>query len=160
MPNKITPTDYDPSQVTSHRPEEGLWGNCMQCSLAALLRLPVSGVPDFGKNCPNDTEEETDAMWRAVDEWLTARFRCTLTHFAFTASVADTMAYMAHHNPDVVYLMGIQSPRAKHFVVGCNQEIVFDTHEGKVEDYGPCDGGFVWIDILTPTFPSIPKKTP
>ena len=147
----MQPKDFHPSQVTPHRPDEGLWGNCMQCALAAILGIRVDQVPDFGQMAPDDEDQgEIDAMWRAVDKWLTKHHGYVLTHFAFTATVRDTLDYMAHHNPDIAYLAGVQSKRAKHFIVCRNDQMIFDSSFGTIDDYSQCDGEHVWVDVLVP----------
>ena len=117
-------------QRNRHKPDEGIYGDCVRASLASILEMPYEDVPDFAYCESQQTE---------VRKWLRS-FGYDYISFFWSAdvSLAYVQERMRNWTQDVYYLLGGNSSGGVGHVVVClNGEIVHDPHPNNVGISGP-----------------------
>lgn len=121
-------------QTILHDPKNGMYGNCVQATIASLMELKIEEVPHFcdGPNPKN---------WnKSLNEWLRS---FGLSYFMVNPDINWRTSFPGVNN--LYHEIFGPSPRdpinTYHSVVGCNGKIVFDPHpsddglSGSIEDW-------------------------
>ena len=125
--------------TVKHDPDNGIYGNCQQLCVAAILELPLSEVPHFLAD--GDAGDE----WRIKqDNWFRSRGEA----YIVISFAEDPRPFMALNNPNIYYILGIKSPIADHSVVALNDKIVYDPNGYYQEEIEPCSDGYFWVEII------------
>lgn len=146
-------------QLFPHEPSQGLIGDCYRTSIACLLDLDASLVPnfvrdrfDFAAGCVPDT----DALNADIQAWLgTQGYRLVAFAWDGQVSLDALLGMMGNSNPDVYYLLSGTNPRnVNHAVIGCGADIVWDPSTTARDDepalIGPCSNGMYLVEFLVP----------
>lgn len=136
-------------QLYKHRPQEGLYGDCMRTCLANLLGYDnPAAVPHFMDGC--DDEEQQAEAWTAMREWLAEHHHMTIVSIPWDADSLDTMLHtVAKHFHDVpLMLIGRSKIHVNHVVIVQGDRIIHDPSQEDSGIVGPADDGFYWTDLL------------
>ena len=132
-------------QLFRHDPDNGIYGDCFRTAIACMLDLPVEEVPHFNHDNPGGI-----IGWERVQKWLAPR-GLTIYACAYSSSVEDVLATFGETNPGMYAMIVGQSPRGtNHNVIALNGKIIHDTAIDGGGLVGPCDDGYVWINLLVP----------
>lgn len=125
-----------------HDPDNGQFGDCHRCCVAAILDLHPSEVPHFAQ-----IELETGRNWlELLREWL-AGYRFSYVRFAYlgTETLETVLEITAQNSPGVPLILGgaaAASPECGHSVVIMDGKIVMDPSDSGI--CGPMPGDNVW----------------
>lgn len=83
-------------------------------------------------------------------EWLAFRGWQIFT-VVFTDTVENVMDTMAQQNPGVRYMLcGTSLTGVNHVVICRDDQIEHDPSKKDSGIIGPCDQGYVWVELLVP----------
>lgn len=130
------------SQLITHNPDKGDYGDCQRTCVAVILDLHPSEVPHF---CDDPTATRDDESWWAKrqEKWLAER-GMTMATIAYSGdcSLSDVMLWTSRQNPTTpMILLGQSSLGCNHVVVVLDGEIVCDPSGNGI--VGPAAEG-VW----------------
>ena len=119
----------------------GLGGNCLSACIASLLELPLSEVPsfhgDFPENTAEDNPEAVQVFWANVHRFLNAR---GYGMFHMDIDSPEDLKFMSGY-----FLIGGKSPR------GYSHSVIY-TKEGLAHDPHP-EGGGVEMSTISIVYP-------
>src|SRR5450830_679451 len=109
-------------EFPTHDPENGIYGDCFRGALASILDLPISEVPHFARNHPDDEV----ARQKAIDIYLASK-GFYLFGMDYLTGVADIERVRPKHAGGYYHLiMGIDFDGDGHACVGFNGKLVHD----------------------------------
>lgn len=114
----MTPVDQE--FLMDHK--AGIYGDCLRAVLAALLDLPISGVPHFLQ----------EAKGNAMVTWEALQLFCR-TH-GYVYMLTDRRMCIYGDEGHVYHAISGPSTRdekQRHLVIGCNGNIVHDPHPSR-----------------------------
>lgn len=128
-------------QLYRHEPHNEIYGDCQRTVIACLLDREPHTVPHFVQNLYTTPGYDwQDAMEAFLNENGLSYTEIQLNGSATLADVLSTRIFY----PDHFYILAGKSPRGvDHVVIGCGDEIVWDTHPDGGGLVGPCSHG-VW----------------
>lgn len=131
--------------LSRHDPDNGQFGDCHRCCVAAILDLHPSEVPHF-----TQIELETGRPWlEIIREWLTS-YGFSYVQFAYLGieTLETVLEITARNCPGVPLILGgmaAASPSVGHSVVIMDGKIVMDPSDSGICAPLPCeDGTEVW----------------
>lgn len=132
-------------QRNLHRPEEGIWGDCLRTSIACILDLDPEAVPHWLENGVPEGGVE-----RLINGWLLQHglqlIRVVLGGENSLETVLNTAKFMGG---DLPYLLsGFSRTGCNHVVVGQADAIVWDPSLTDAGIVGPMDDGTWWLEFI------------
>jgi hypothetical protein len=130
-------------QAFHHKPDAGIFGDCVRTVFACLLDLPRDQVPHFADG--NPTQEERTLRERS---WLAARGLREINTL-YQGDLAEILQCVGQMNPGLHYMLtGISRTGCAHVVVCRDAAIVWDTSLTDAGIVGPTPDGHYWITFL------------
>lgn len=136
------------SQLISHVPSIGQFGDCTRACVAAMLDLPPADVPHFAEGSTIGFNEEL--YWNKIQGFLAGR-RLMWVGVPMKAEPVDVLATMEHNNAGAYYILGCVGPAGPHHMVCCGDRIVSDP-AGRygIEQYKSDPTELTWVHFLVP----------
>ena len=135
-------------QLNSHKPDQGMVGDCFRTALGCVLDLPPSRVPHF-------CEDMDDSHWfEKVEAWLNENHRVhpVVISFKGPGSVREFVEVVGGGSNKHTYwlLSGTSRSKVQHSVVCRGPEIVWDPSPDETGVIGPNEDGSYEAIFFTP----------
>lgn len=105
-----------------HKPENGMYGDCLRAALASLLSLPIAEVPHFAQ----EAKDNAGAVTSMVIRFLAERGLYAL-EFPYPVMSVQLKQQRETYGIDTYHLIfGTYPCGTGHVCVGLNGEIVWD----------------------------------
>jgi hypothetical protein len=134
-------------QLFPHKPDEGIWGDCLRTALACLLDVEPDAVPHFNERA--DGRDDQDVA-RLVNEWVGSKGLALISvFFNGETPLDDVLAAAAYGSFGMPFLLsGTSRSGCDHVVICKGSEIVWDPSQVDSGIIGPLKDGRWMIEWL------------
>lgn len=143
-------------QMYLHNPEQLQFGDCHRTAFACLLNIPVEDSPHFigeyERRKAADPDDESYNWQQHQEEWLNGLGYTTADiSYDGTQPLESLFQYMHARNPEILYLLGGESPRGTNHTVVCRGGgFEHDPHPDGGFIVGPMDNGMYEVTFILP----------
>lgn len=143
-------------QLNLHKPEQGIYGDCYRTAIACLLDLRAEDVPNWAEQWYLNPDAQNDPagnwMVRQAQAWLQEQGYDSVG-IPFPHSLKHVLQATASWFPKTYFILTGKSTNETHHCVICQGgEIIWDPALDNSGIVGPCDDGFLWVEVITPFF--------